>query len=95
MKEGYGMKIKEDFMIRHIADEWVVIPMGERLKEFNSLIKLNESGAFIWKILEKGVSKDEIIDALLEEFDADEKKASEDVEAFLRKLEEASILEDI
>lgn len=88
------MKIKEDFMIRYIADEWVVVPMGERLTEFNSLIKLNESGAFIWKLLEKDVSKDEIINALLEEFDADEKKVSEDVGAFLKKLEEASILED-
>lgn len=88
------MKIKEDFMIRLIADKWVVIPMGERLTEFNSLINLNESGAFIWKLLKKEISKDEIINALRQEYDVDEKKASEDVEAFLRKLEEASILED-
>jgi len=87
------MKIKEDFMLRYIADEWVVVPMGERLKKFNGLIRLNESGAFIWKLLEKDVSKDEIVTAMLEEFDADEKKVSEDIEAFLRKLEDALILE--
>lgn len=87
------MKIKEDFMLRNIAGDWIVVPMGERLAEFNGMIKLNESGAFIWKLLETGAARDEIIATMLKEYDVDAETASAEADMFLEKLTEAHILE--
>lgn len=88
------MKIKEDLMLRNIVGEWVVVPMGERLLEFNGLMKLNDTAAFIWKLIDNGVNKQDSISAMLEEFDVDETKATHDYETFVSMLRNANILEE-
>ena len=88
------MKIKEGFILREIADSYVVVAVGEASKTFKGVIKLNNSGAILWKELEKGVSDVEILTkALLNEYDIDEKTAKEDVLAFLDQLKKAKIVE--
>lgn len=93
LKKEKNMRIKEDLMLRNINEDWIVIPMGERLLEFNGMIKLNHSGSFIWKLLEMEKSKEEIIAAMLEEYDIDEETASREYDTFLKALIEANILE--
>ena len=43
------MKIKENYMLRKVADCYVVVPIGEAVAEFNGMINLNEVGAFLWR----------------------------------------------
>jgi hypothetical protein len=93
LKKERTMKIKEDLMLRNINEDWIVIPMGERLTEFNGMIKTNQSGSFIWKLLEAEKSREEIIAALLEEYDIDEKTAALEFDTFLHTLLKANILE--
>jgi hypothetical protein len=87
------MRIKEDLMLRNILGEWIVVPMGERLLEFNGMIKVNESGAFIWKFLEKGAEREEIIAAMLEEYEIDEAAAAAELDEFIETLSKAGVLE--
>lgn len=88
------MKIKEGFILREVAGSYVVVAVGEASKAFKGVIKLNNSGAILWKELEKGVSDVEILTkALLNEYDIDEKTAKEDVLAFLDQLKKAKIVE--
>ncbi len=87
------MKIKKGFIVRQINNDYVVAAVGEQSKNFNGIIRLNQSAKFIWDMLECGSSKQDIVHALLENYEIDEKKASEDVEHFIQKLEEAEILE--
>ena len=89
------MKIKEDLMLRNICDEWVVVPMGARLQEFNGIMKLNESGAFIWKLLQQENKKEDIIRELLNEYDIDEKEATREVDDFIDMLSKKNVLEGI
>ena len=86
------MKIKEGFVLREVAGSFIVVAVGEAIKSFNGIVNLNETGAFLWKILEKGATKDELIAKLLEEYDVDEKTASEDVDIFINKLSEAKLV---
>ena len=46
------MKIKEGFVLRQIADQWMVVPIGSMAEKIHGLIALNETAADIWKILE-------------------------------------------
>lgn len=88
------MKIKEDLVLREIMDEYMIIPMGERLLEFNGISKLNESGVLLWRILEKGATNEVLVDALLEEYDIDKAQAEIEVNNFLEALKANQMLEE-
>ncbi len=87
------MKIKEGFMLRTVCEDNLVVPVGEASVDFKSIIKLNETGTFLWKLLEQGADVDGMVSAMLEEYDADEELIRSDVVAFCEKLEDAGIIE--
>ena len=87
------MKIKDGFILRKVSDAYVVIATGEAAASFNGMISLNETGALLWEKLEKGCDgKNELVDALLAEYDVAQELASKDVDAFVAKVEAAGIL---
>ena len=88
------MKIKGGFVLKAIADSYMVVPLGSYVKEFNSIIKLNESGAFLWSQLESEKNENELIDAMLSEYDIDEITAKNALDSFLSKLKENDLLEN-
>jgi hypothetical protein len=88
------MRIKQNFMLRNIADHWIVVPLGERVVDFNGLITLNETGALLWKELENGADKESLVNILLQEYDIDLHTASKDVDEFLDSLEKGRLLEE-
>lgn len=87
------MKIKEDLMLREICGVWMVVPMGERLMEFHGMIRLNETGAFIWKKMETGMKLPEIADAIVEEYEITKEKAIEKIEVFMEVLKKEGLVE--
>ena len=87
------MKVKDNFVLKKIAGSYVVVPVRTRAVDFAGIIKLSESGAFLWKLLEKGADREELIAAMLEEYAVDEATASADIDRFIAKLREADLLE--
>ena len=87
------MKIKSGFIVKEIAGQYVVIALGAASKIFNGIIKLNDSGKFIWDKLAVGADNDDIVNALLEEYDVDRTVAEADVDKFIDELKGANILE--
>jgi hypothetical protein len=88
------MKIKEGFMLREVAGQWVVVPLGERVVEFSGIMTLNETGAFLWKKLESGVqNEEELVAALLAEYDVDKETAQRDVSEFISDVNEKGLVE--
>ena len=89
------MKIKSGFILREISGVNVVIGVGENAEKIkNSMVKLNESGAFIWKILEKGATVDEVVSAILNEYDAPEDVVRADVLNVVKTLKEIGAIDD-
>lgn len=87
------MKIKEDFILRKIADSYVVVPVNSMTLDFNGIINLNETGAFLFELLQQGATKDELLKKMIEEYSVSQKKASDDIDIFIEKVREADILE--
>ena len=83
------MKIKEGCMLRSVADNYVVVPVGKASLEFKGLINLNSVGAFIWKCLENDTTILEVINKVINEYGIDEELATRDVNTFINKLIEA------
>lgn len=87
------MKLKENFVLRQVADTWVVLPLGAASLDFNGMLTLNESGALLWRALEKGGDREALADALTAEYDVDQATAMADVQEFLEKLLVAGCVE--
>lgn len=66
--------------------EYVLVPLADNIADMNSLYTLNETGAFIWEQIDGKKNVGEIIAALMEEYDTDEKTASGDVLQFIGNL---------
>mgnify|MGYP004503949793 FL=1 len=93
MERIVKMKIKDGFLLRNVSDAYVVVAVGEAAKDFNGMITLNETGAFLWKALTDGCAdKKELVKKLLDEYDVDKALAEKDVDAFIQKLEEQGLL---
>ena len=86
------MKIEKEFILREIAGDYVIVPTGQTALEFNGLITVNEIGAFIWKKLDQDITEDELVQAILEEYEVDEETARNDVKEIHDKLTECKIL---
>ena len=85
------MKLKDGFILREVAGENVVIPSGGDLA-LNMMMTLNETGAFLWRLLEEETSEQALVQALLAEYDVDEESAVKHVSAFVAKLHENNFL---
>lgn len=88
------MKTKKGFMLRSVGGRHVVVAIGKASEEFNGLIKLNETGAFLWKQLEKGTTYDDMLSALLKEYEVDEATARQGIDAFIETAKNANLIED-
>lgn len=87
------MKIKEGFILRNIAGSFVVVPVGDATIDFNGMMNLNETGAFLFEKMIEGTTREDLIKALTEEYDVDEETASKDVDLFIEKVEKEDLFE--
>lgn len=87
------MKIKEGFLLRNVAGNHVVVPIGKATLDFNGMMSLNETGAFLFEKLIEGTSKEQLIENLMSAYDINKELATKDVEDFIEKVEREDLLE--
>ena len=77
-----------------VAGENVVIAVGDAAKEFKGMIRLNPTGAFLWKLLEKDTDEAAMVDAMLESYETDKETAKKDISAFVNSVRAAGLLDE-
>ena len=77
-----------DVVYRVIAGEAILLPISKETQVAGRLFSLNETGAFIWELLDGKRNLAEILIAILDEHDVDESTAREDLISLTVKLEE-------
>jgi len=87
------MKIKDGYMMRKVAGNCVVVPMGDEVTNFNGMINLNETGELLFECLQKGCERQDLIQAMMKQYDVSEEKCGKDVDVFIEKLNKAGIFE--
>lgn len=92
-EEAKDMKIKEGFILRDVMDEHIVMPTGDNIAKFEGAVVLNEVSAFIYKLLEHPMCREDLLAAIVSEYDVDEATAAEDLDALLNKLAKMGVLE--
>ena len=88
------MRLKYEFMIRQVAGENVLIPMGKSALEFSGMVTANDVGAFICEKLQSETTEQALLMAVCEEFEVDRETAQKDLQDFLRLLRKAGLLEE-
>ncbi len=87
------MKLKDGFVLRQVGGAYVVVAVGLQTLDFKGMIRLNETGAFLWeKLAGAECSEPDLVAAMTAEYDVDEATAAADVHAFVNSLTEASLL---
>ena len=86
------MEIKRELIKRQIAGDTVLVPVGRTVYDCNGLFVLNELGSFIWDLLPQASTREEVLQAILQEYEVDRETAQKDMDQFFSKLEELKIL---
>ncbi len=87
------MQINQDFTIQKVGSSYVAVPVGETSKTFHGMVRLNETGAFLWKRMAAAPATEEaLVEALLAEYDVSRETAERDVHRVVELLRENHIL---
>ena len=81
------MLINKDFTIQKVGTSYLAVPVGETSKHFHGMIRLNETGAFLWNLMaEKDCTEADLVEALLAEYEVEREIAERDVHAVVELL---------
>lgn len=86
------MRINPDFTIQKVGSAYVAVPVGEASKTFRCMLQLNQTAAFLWeKMSARDCTEEELVDALLGEYEIDRATAAADVHRIVELLAENGI----
>lgn len=88
------MKIKKGFVIREVSGQIMVIATEEASLNFHGLIRLNQTGKFIWEAIERGLSIDEIALELSQAYKINLDVAKADTKLFIKKMQEEGFFDE-
>ena len=88
------MKRKKDFVLQNIGGENLLVPIGAQVMDLNGLVTLNETAVYVWELLEKERTADELAASVAEQFGVDLETAQKDVQVFLEEIKEMGLLEE-
>ncbi|MBQ9893503.1 MAG: PqqD family protein [Bacteroidales bacterium] len=89
------MKIKEGFTLRTLCGEHIVVGEGLSQVNFNKIISLNESAAWLWEQVQgKEFGEETLAGLLLEKYDVSQELAQADSAKLLEQWKEQGIIEE-
>ena len=89
------MKLKSGFVLREVCKQKIVTAEGLENINFNKLLSLNDSAAFLWgKVYGKEFSVDDLADALVEEYGIERERALTDSARLVDSWREAAVLDE-
>lgn len=88
------MRIKGEYVLREIAGDYILVPVGPSALEVNGMITVNEVGVFIWKQLEQGCNYEELLASITAEYEVPDNQAKIDLDEFLARMKDANLIAD-
>lgn len=87
------MRIKDGYMLRQFLDKWVAVDVHTQ-PDRPGMITMNKTGAFLWELLERGVTREQLLQAMLEQYEVTEDMAGRELDGFLNRLRQKGILDE-
>ncbi len=93
LREAADMKAKSGFVLKNTSKGCLLTPAEDSIGAFDGSVLLNETSAFIWEQLQSPISREDLLRAILDEFQVDEAAASADLDKLLKTLKSYQLLE--
>lgn len=88
------MKIKKGFELREVCGEHIIVAYGKENIDFNKVISLNESAAYLWNnIVDKDFTAETLSSLLQQEYDVDAGTAGRDAKSLLDEWTKVGLVE--
>lgn len=87
------MKRNDEFILKEVAGNTVLIPLGAKSFDINGLLKLNETAKFLWEHSEEGFTAESLIADLMKEYNIDRDTAAESVQIYIDTMKEVGSIE--
>lgn len=88
------MKLNPDYILREVADTWIILPVGETTVNFNGMLKLNNSGQLLWNGLKQGSDRSALAEILTNKYEVSFTQALADVDDFIECLKKIGCIEE-
>jgi len=87
------LKVKSEFILKSVAGQHIVVPIGKEAAKFHGMITLNETGKFLFENLKTKQTLETLIDRLMDTYDVTKEQATKDVQSFVDILNKHNVLE--
>lgn len=87
------LKACKNLQLKEVSGQHVLIPVGEAAERIEGVIRLSDSGRFLWEFLQSKRTLEEMVEAIVREYNIDLPTASEDVRKFVKQMEKLGVLE--
>ena len=95
-KEGVGrmFKANPDFLLREVAGEAVLVPVGDAGIFENSVISLNETCRFLWQLFQQPRTEEDVITEARKEYSDPDGEMEQGVKDFVREYLKYGLLKE-
>lgn len=89
------MKIKKGFVLRQLLGEYVITGEGLERVNFNKIINLNATAAYLWEsVQDKEFTAEILADLLMDRYEVDKETALKDSQTLIQSWTEAGLVEE-
>ena len=87
------MIAKPYYKVVRISDDYLAVPVGNAADSIHGIIALSETAAFVLNKMEKPITREELIEVLLSEYDVERETVESDLDSILRTFLELELIE--
>ena len=87
-------KANPDFLLREVAGEAVLIPIGEAGVFENSVISLNDTCSFLWKLFQEPRTEEEVIAEAKTEYSDPDGEMEQGIKSFIEEYVKYGLLKE-
>ena len=84
-----------NMVFREIAGEALLVPIRNNIGDLNSIFTLNETASFVWARIDGEHTLQDVVAALVAEYEIDEEQAAQDVLELIAQLETVQAVQKV
>lgn len=88
------MKLKKGLILHEVGGEYVMVATGKLAKNFNGMVRNNETAHFIMQQMQTHTTEEEIVEKVLSTYEVDRQIAEESVHNVVEQLRQAGLLDE-
>lgn len=95
LQEKKKYRINPDFILREIAGEYTIIPIGGNNVFSNAVMAPNETVVFLWEAFQQPSTIQDVVVEAMQKYDATEEQIYNSISNFVKQSLEFKVLEEV